>query len=170
MVTPYRTILFAVPLLWSSLALAEPASPGRDGPVLSQQELTAKHAKACDDHYARRGGELGYQEARFKLTEPQKSAFAKYRQDSLAAAETVRTACHADAPKVGAKPTVLEREARKEAHLKLELQSLQETRPALEAFYATLTPDQKEIFDQERHDTPHAKDKTKGKSKPESTK
>jgi len=165
MVKPYRTILFAVPLLWSSLALAEPASPGRDEPVLSQQELTARHAKACDDHYAKRGGELGYQEARFKLTEPQKSAFAKYRQDSLAAAETVRTACHADAPKVGAKPTALEREARKEAHLKLDLQSLQETRPALEAFYATLTPDQKEIFDQDSHDTP-PKAKGKGKATP----
>ncbi|CCG40473.1 Spy/CpxP family protein refolding chaperone [Magnetospirillum molischianum] len=161
MVKPSRALLFTLPLVWSSLALAEPTSPGKNEPVLTQQDLTARHVKACDDHYAHRGGELGYQEARLKLTEPQKSAFAKYRQDSLAAAETIRTACHANGPKAGVKPTVLEREASKEAHLKLELQSLQETRPALEAFYATLTPSQKETFDRE----PSDKDGKAGKSK-----
>ncbi|SEH30831.1 Spy/CpxP family protein refolding chaperone [Magnetospirillum fulvum] len=162
MVKPYRALLFVLPLMWSSLALAESTHPGQKEPALTQQDLTARHVKACDDHYARRGGELGYQEARFKLTEAQKSAFAKYRQDSLAAAESIRTACHANGPKLGSKPTVLERDISKEAHLKLELQTLQETRPALEAFYATLTPAQKEIFDQE----PDNKPMKAGKAKP----
>jgi len=165
MLKPYRPLLLILPLLWSSLAIAESKSPGQAEPVLSQQDLTARHVAACDDHYARRGGELGYQEARFHLTEPQKTAFAKYRQDALAAAETVRTACRADAPKLGGKPTVLERESHKEAHLKRELQALQDVRPALEAFYATLTPDQKEIFDREPVDAPPPKAIHHGKGK-----
>lgn len=164
MIKPSRALLFALPLLWSSLALAEPPSPCQSEPAPSQQDLATRHINECDEQYARRNGDLGYQEALFRLTEVQKAAFAKYRQDSLTAAETVRTACRAAAPpKIGSKPTVLERASHKEVQLKLELQSLQETRPALEAFYATLAPDQKEIFDREPLPPPGLKDAVRSK-------
>jgi hypothetical protein len=46
-----------------------------------------------------------------------------------------------------AQGTILDRMGRREQFLSARLQSLQQTRPALETLYNSLTPDQKAIID-----------------------
>jgi hypothetical protein len=69
-----------------------------------------------------------------------------------------RDACIADMPaQPDARPTILEGEARIEKMLSARLAGLQARRPALEALYVALTPEQKAIFDHmgARHERGH---------------
>lgn len=129
---------FALPLLWAPLALAQDAPAGGEW-----------HQKMCTEHYARKTARLAYLEAKLGLTEPQRAVWNKWRQTQLDAADQRRTACLQRQHKEGAaRPTAVEREARMEKYLSTRLQQLQASRPALQALYDALTPDQKALFDE----------------------
>jgi len=147
-----------IPLAWSAVALAAPPNaPDADAPNAPSGphhhgDFGAWHKEMCSEHYARTAGHLAYLQAKLGLSEAQQATFAKWRQAVLEQGAKERASCLEMTPKGNAKPTILEGEAHMEKMLSLKLQSLQATRPALEALYESLSPEQKTTFDHElRH-------------------
>jgi hypothetical protein len=138
-------VALALPVLWASSALAEDAARG-DGEH-RWQNRGEWHQQMCTERYAGKVGRLAYVEAKLALTDQQRPAWNKWRQTELDAAEQRRTGCLQNQPKEGAKPTMIDREARLEKRLSARLQQLQASRPALQALYDALTPDQKALLD-----------------------
>ena len=73
-----------------------------------------------------------------KPTEAQRGKFDEFRAASTKAAETMRAACPTDVP-----TTMVGRMEATEKRLDAMLQAVKTVRPALEAFYATLSDEQK---------------------------
>lgn len=146
-----------VPLAWGSVALAappngpEPTAPAAAAEPRHHGDFTAWHKEMCTEHYARTAARLAYLQAKLGLSEQQATTFAKWRQAVLDQDAKERATCLDMAPKANAKPTMLEREAQLEKMLTAKLQSLQATRPALEAAYDSLSTEQKAMFDHEIH-------------------
>ncbi len=143
--------LVAVPLLWASMASAQPA-PADQGtpstPMAGQRfDFASIHKRMCNEHQARQAAHVAYIEAMLDLTEAQRPAFNKWRQAIHEAAGKEHAACLANTPKENARPTAVEREAHMEKMLAAKLQTLQATRPELEALYQALTPAQRAVFD-----------------------
>ena len=134
--------ILAVPLLCSSLAFAQSAEE------YEGKDPSAWHQHFCTERYARKAAHLAYLEAKLNLTDPQKPAWAKWRQARIDAAETRRAACLQRDWSRDEHETALDREARVEKWLTTRLQELQASRPALQALYDALSPEQKAIFDQ----------------------
>ena len=139
-------LLGTVPLFCAGLAMAQ--TPDAQHSEHHHPDFATLHKSMCEDRAARAAAKLAYVEAKLNLTEAEKPLFAKWRQAVLDATAKQKTACLAEAPpKPDARPTVLEREQREEAMLSARLQLLQSTRPALQAFYDSLTEAQKDSFD-----------------------
>ena len=149
----------AVPLLWASLAVAQPAAgdapagtmamqphPMMDGAV-PPKDLAKWHKGMCTERYAHQSAHLAYLEAKLALTDKQRPAWIKWQQWEMQAAAQDRDACLANTPKDNIAPTALDREAALEKGLALHLQSLQASRPALQALYDVLTPEQRAVLD-----------------------
>jgi LTXXQ motif family protein len=137
-------LVAAVPLLWSSFALAQ--APQMGSPE-TDQETAGGQKQRCTEHYAIKAAHLAYLEAKLELTDQQRDLWTKWRQTKLDAATQHRTRCLE--PRTEKKrPTVVEREERMEKFLSTKLQLLQAERPALLALYNALTPEQKIIFDE----------------------
>lgn len=142
-------LLGTATLFCAGLAMAQPPAPdAQQHPDHHRPDFTALHKSMCEDKAAHTAAKLAYVEAKLSLTDAQKPLFAKWRSAVLDSANKHKTACLAEAPpKPDAKPTVLEREQKEETLLQARLQTLQSTRPALQAFYDSLTDAQKESFD-----------------------
>ena len=134
--------LLAIPLLCSSLAFAQSATEDEG------KDPAAWHQHFCTERYARKAAHLAYLEAKLNLTDQQKPAWAKWRQTKIDAAEKWRTACLQHDWSKQENETALDREARVEKWLTARLQELQASRPALQALYDALSPEQKVVFDQ----------------------
>jgi len=143
-------LLSMVPLFCAGLAMAQ-ADPNQPPMMHHHPDRAAMHAAMCEDKQAGIAARLAFVEVKLNLTDAQKPLFAKWRQAVLDNAAKQKAACLAEAPKGDAMPTVLEREAHEEAMLQARLQMLQSTRPALQAFYASLSDAQKESFDHMHH-------------------
>ena len=102
----------------------------------------------CIEHFARSAGHLAYLEARLQLTANQQPQWDKWRQAVASGAEKERTDCLATMPE---RPTALDRDSRKETMLATKVATLQAARPALEALYQSLTPEQRLVFDRPMH-------------------
>jgi hypothetical protein len=143
-------------LAWGSIALAaQPNTPETAPPAAAAEhrhgDMAAWHKDMCSEHYARTASHLAYLQAKLGLSEQQAVTFGKWRQAMLDQGAKERASCLEMAPKGSAKPTILDHEARLEKMLATKLQSLQATRPALEAAYDSLSAEQKAIFDQAVH-------------------
>jgi hypothetical protein len=150
-----------IPLAWGAAALAAPPNAPEAAPPATMAErhhgdMGAWHKDMCTEHYARTASHLAYLQAKLGLSEQQAAAFGKWRQAVLDQSTKERAACLEMTPKGNAKPTMLDREAHLEKMLAAKLQSLQATRPALEAVYEGLTAEQKTIFDHAVHHHLHA--------------
>lgn len=141
-------LLGTATLFCAGLAMAQaPAPDAQAHPDHHRPDFAAMHKSMCEDHAAHTAAKLAFVEAKLSLTDAQKPLFAKWRQIVLESANKQKTACLAEAPpKPDARPTVLEREQKEETLLQAKLQMLQGTRPALQAFYDSLTDAQKESF------------------------
>ena len=141
-----KIALFGSAVLFSAgLAMAQ--TPDAPHSEHHRPDFAAMHKNMCEDHAAHTAAKLAYVEAKLSLTDAQKPLFAKWRQAVMDSVTKQKTACLAEAPpKPDAKPTVLEHEQKEEAMLQARLQMLQGTRPALEAFYNSLTDAQKDSF------------------------
>lgn len=100
----------------------------------------------CIDRIAHEAGLLAYTEVKLDLTPEQRPLWDKLNAAAQAGIEKQRQVCATigteDHP-----PTVLDREARVEQLLAARLALLQSTRPALEALYGALTPEQRALLD-----------------------
>ncbi|MDR3441131.1 Spy/CpxP family protein refolding chaperone [Telmatospirillum sp.] len=154
-----KTLILAIlPVLWTTAALAQ---NGSSSPASAQEPQAPKSTadgnstiwltKQCAEHRARAVGHLAYLEARLDLTEKQRTAWHKWQQWQLDAAEKQQVDCLARVPRTDTAPTALEREALTEKVLTTRLQGLQSSRPALEALYEVLTPAQRAILDRPSH-------------------
>lgn len=77
-----------------------------------------------------------------KLTDAQRSKFDEFKAASVKAAEVMRNACQTDVP-----TTIVGRTEAMEKRMDTMLQAIKTMRPALEAFYATLSDEQKVKLD-----------------------
>jgi hypothetical protein len=95
-------------------------------------------------------GQLAYLEARLDLNDGQRAAFARWRDTRLQTAQRQARSC-AERPVMGrganaTPPSPVERMARQEEMLRQRLADLQVQRPALEALYNSLSPEQRQKF------------------------
>jgi LTXXQ motif family protein len=77
-----------------------------------------------------------------KLTDAQRAKFDEFKAASITSAEVMRNACLADVPE-----TIIGRTEAMEKRMDTMLQAIRTMRPALEAFYATLSDGQKARLD-----------------------
>lgn len=145
MITKKIALFGTAALFCAGLAMAQTPDPQHS--EHHHADFAALHKSMCEDHAAHTAAKLAYVETKLNLTDAQKPLFAKWRQAVMDSAGKEKTACLAEpAPKPDARPTVLEHEQREEAMLSARLQMLQSSRPALEAFYNSLTDAQKDSF------------------------
>jgi hypothetical protein len=77
-----------------------------------------------------------------KLTDAQRAKFDEFKAASIKSAEVMRGACRTDVP-----DTIVGRTEAMEKRMDTMLQAVHTMRPALEAFYATLSDEQKKQLD-----------------------
>ena len=115
---------------------------------LAEMRDPATFAKdRCVERFARSAGRLAYLEAKLDLTPEEKPLWDKWAQAMTSGSAAERQACLASVPATGTPVTVLDRDARIESLLSARLDTLKTARPALEALYHALTPDQRLAFD-----------------------
>ena len=128
---------------------AHAAAPPSDGGSMPMREMGARRGQFCHDMYAGKVGELAFLEAKLSLDAKQAPLFERWKQTSLAIAKQHESACTSRLSQRAAgerRPGLVDRLAREEDMLKRRLSDLQAERPALEALYGALTPQQKEEF------------------------
>lgn len=136
-----------------SPAFAEPDAQAAHGwHMPTKEDMAAWHSQMCKDRYAHVAGRLAYLEASLSITDAQRSAFDQWRSAVLSQAKSHSEACLAHTAMPHGPGNALERNAEMQKHLQDRLASLQSERPALEALYQVLTPDQKKLFDREGGD------------------
>jgi hypothetical protein len=133
----------------SATAQTMPSAPATAMP--HHPDMAKMHQAMCGEMPAHAAAKLAYLEAKLELTDAQKPLFAKWRQSLLDSANKNKATCLANAPKEGAMPNALEREAHMEAMLEAHLQAMKAARPSLEALYNSLTAAQKQTFDHAHH-------------------
>lgn len=155
----------AVPLTaWSAgepeppaAGTAVPAPPGwnhQHGPrgqmwMKRMAEMTPQ--QRCERHLARRAARAAYVTSLLKLTAEQRPLYEKMRGAMQEAADKQHQLCASLKPRdERGQETVLDRVNRREQFLTARLQAVQSTKPALQALYQSLTPEQKAIIDHPR--------------------
>lgn len=119
------------------------APPPEGGAPDMMADRGARRAQFCKDMYAHKVGELAFTEAKLALTPAQAPLFARWKKVELDTAQGHENECATrPAHERGQRPSVVDRLSMEEKMLKGRLADLQAERPALEALYASLTPDQ----------------------------
>jgi hypothetical protein len=102
----------------------------------------------CEERLAKRAGMVAYVVAKLNLTADQRPLLDKLQGVLQANADKERQLCATLKPLAErGQETVLDRMNRREQFLTARLQALQQTKPALQAFYQAMTPEQKAIID-----------------------
>ncbi len=127
---------------------------GRMGPHrgwmggMMRRMMAMSPQQRCEEHLARRAGMIAYTITKLNLTAEQKPLWDKVQGPLQSATEKERQLCAAMKPRdQRGQETVLDRLGQREQFLTARLQTIQQTKPALEQFYQALTPDQKAIID-----------------------
>jgi hypothetical protein len=114
-----------------------------------REAMNRSPKERCEERLAKRAGFIAYTVAKLNLTAQQKPLWDKLNASMQSAADKERQLCEklpAEAGQQG-QGTILDRMTRREQFLQARLQSMQQTRPALEALYNALTPEQKAVVD-----------------------
>ena len=98
----------------------------------------------CIDRLARHAARLAYVETKLNLTAQQQPLWDKVQSAAQTAEQKERQLCASLKP--GAEPTMLDRMDRMQQFLSARLEALQTARPAVQALYQALTPEQQAIF------------------------
>ena len=99
----------------------------------------------CIDRLAWRAARRAYVEAKLDLTAEQRPLWDKVQSIAQGEQQKERQLC--GQLKSGEEATVLDRMDRAQQFLSARLAALQSAKPAVQALYQSLTPEQKEIFD-----------------------
>ena len=129
----------------------EHATPGGDreemrgGPMMRGMMMRrGDPQERCIDRLAWRAARRAYVETKLNLTAQQQPLWDKVQ--SVAQSEEQRERQLCASLKSGAEPTMLDRMDRMEQFLSVRLQALQAAKPAVQALYQALTPEQQAIF------------------------
>ena len=165
MILATTVALAAVPLLARSaedgnlqLAQAGPMSadsgdhgmPGGDRvgmrgwPMMRRMMAQQDPQERCTDRLARRAARRAYVEAKLNLTAQQQPLWDKVQSVAQSEEQKERQLCAALKP--GAQPSMLDRMDRMQQFLTARLEGLQAAKPAVQALYQSLTPEQQAIF------------------------
>ena len=106
----------------------------------------------CIEHFARSAGRLAYLEAKLQLSTDQQPLWNKWADATSAGNGTMRDDCIAAVPAKDTLKTALDRDSTIEKLLSDKLDALKTARPALEALYQSLTPEQRAAFDRSKSD------------------
>jgi len=98
----------------------------------------------CIDRLAWRAARRAYVETKLNLTAQQQPLWDKVQSAAQSEEQRERQLCAS--LKSGAEPTMLDRMDRMEQILSVRLQALQAAKPAVQALYQALTPEQQAIF------------------------
>ena len=98
----------------------------------------------CIDRLAWRAARRAYIETKLNLTAQQQPLWDKVQSAAQSEEQRERQLCAS--LKSGAEPTMLDRMDRMEQFLSVRLQALQAAKPAVQALYQALTPEQQAIF------------------------
>jgi hypothetical protein len=129
------------------------AMPGRDGPGMRgwpmmhhMREMMRRDPQEwCMDRLARRAARRAYAEAKLDLTAEQRPLWDKVQSAAQAEAQKERQLCSTLKP--GGEATLLDRMDRMQQFLSVRLEALQSAKPAVQALYQALTPEQRTILD-----------------------
>jgi LTXXQ motif family protein len=103
----------------------------------------------CVDRLARRAARRAYLETKLNLTAEQRPLWDKLQSVAQGEQQKERQLCQQLKP--GAQSTVLDRMDRAQQFLSAKLDALQTAKPALQALYQALTPEQRAIIDRPFH-------------------
>jgi len=145
----------ALGVLCATSVLAQSAPPDQnrmhDWMAAHKGDMAAWHARMCTEHYARRVGMIAYLGAKLDLNDSQRPLFESWKSSVLGSAKDGESACLAHAPDMAHPPTLMDREARMHAMLEARLAAMDAQKPALEALYQSLTPEQRMALDHIGH-------------------
>jgi hypothetical protein len=121
----------------------------RGGPMMHREmrygAMRWNPQQRCIDRLAWRAARRAYIEAKLDLTNEQRPLWDKVQ--SVAESEQKKERQFCDQLKPGPEMTVLDRIDREQQFLSARLDALQSAKPAVQALYQSLTPEQKAIFD-----------------------
>ena len=155
----------AISLVFATAAMADSTTSGGtpggattiagDGPApakswhrhFTHMRDPASAKNMCIEHFARSAGRLAYLEAKLQLTTDQQPLWNKWADATSAGNATMRDDCIAAVPAKDTPKTALDRDSTIEKLLSDKLDALKTARPALEALYQSLTPEQRVAFD-----------------------
>jgi hypothetical protein len=130
----------------ASQAFAQSPPPGYGSPY-GQPPSRDQMTEMCQGLYQDQQEQLDYLQSKLSLTDAQHGAFDRWRAVMLDTAKSRSDACLAHLDMMGHPPDALARNDAEQQMLEARLQNLRNERPALEALYLSLTPDQKATFD-----------------------
>jgi LTXXQ motif family protein len=118
--------------------------PMMRGMMMRRMMMRGDPQERCVDRLARRAARRAYVEAKLNLTAEQRPLWDKVQSAAKADEQRERQLCASLKP--GAEPTILERMDRMQQFLATRLEALQSAKPAVQALYQALTPEQQAIL------------------------
>lgn len=119
--------------------------PGMRGwPMMRRMMMRQDPQERCTDRLAWRAARRAYVEAKLNLTAQQQPLWDKMQSTAQTEEQKERQLCAGLKP--GAESTMLERIDRMQQFLSARLEALQAAKPAVQALYQALTPEQQAIL------------------------
>lgn len=129
------------------LAQTQPAQPPAATNTDTRPMRSFSPQKACLNKNARAIGHRAYLKARLDLTPQQLPLWTAFEKASDDASAKQKARCATLPAEMKERPNLTDRMNRREEAMKARLESLQAVKPSLNALYASLTPEQKEMMD-----------------------
>jgi hypothetical protein len=118
---------------------------GWRGMMMHRMTMRRDPKERCEERLAWRAAMRAYTEAKLDLTPEQRPLWEKVQSIAQTEQQKERQLCSALKP--GDETTVLDRLDRMQQFLSTRLEALQAAKPAVQALYQALTPEQRAIFD-----------------------
>ena len=131
--------------------MREEGGPGMHGSpgMMRHMMMHGNPQERCEDRLAWRAAMRAYVEAKLNLTGEQRPLWDRVQNIAQTEAQKERQLCSNLQPR--GEETMLDRLDRMQAFLSTRLEGLQAAKPAVQALYQALTPEQREIFDHPFH-------------------
>jgi hypothetical protein len=122
-----------------------PGMRGWRGMMMHRRMMHRDPKERCEERLAWRAAMRAYTEAKLDLTPEQRPLWDRVQSIAQTEQQKERQLCAAEKPRD--EMTVLDRLDRMQQFLSTRLEALQAARPAVQALYQALTPEQRAIFD-----------------------
>jgi hypothetical protein len=138
------------------LAQAAPAAPPAPGAGPDRPDRHMRHMRGmrdfspkamCEDKIARRIGDRAYLKARLDLKAEQMALWTTFEKAADEASAKEKARCASLPAEMTERPSFIDGLSMREAWLKARLATIEAVKPSLTAFYASLTTEQKALFD-----------------------